>query len=242
MREASVIDHLIIEPMSEDLIIWRCLHGGALSPENIDNPGPELQLDWPALRARNVPLLKKLIDTYGSAAIVMRDRAKVMATLRFYPKTLCSFSDAGIGFCLQQDFPAGPKEDLLARTFPPVDKLTDRTLFAHCMMVVSPEDEPDHYRRKGLATRMAREMIYWAKARSWQGIETVAYEEIPLLYTISGSAGRKFWEKLGFKVVLQDREPGIRGELLEKVEKEAAAAGIPAARAANRYRMRLELE
>jgi GNAT superfamily N-acetyltransferase len=235
-----LLDHLIIEPMSKDLILWRCLHGGALCTGNIDDPEPDSQLDWPLLRARNVPLLKKLIDTYGSTAIVARDRDKVVAMLRFYPKTLCSFSDAGIGFCLQQAFPAGPKEDLIARDFPPVEKLRDRTLFAHCMMVVSPEEETDRYRRKGLATRMVRGMIRWARAHGWRGIETVAYEEIPLLYAISGSAGRKFWEKLGFKVILQDREPGIKGELLEKVKKEAAAVKIPADRAANRYRMRLE--
>lgn len=236
-----MLNHLIIEPMSEDLILWRCLHGGALCEGNIDNPRPDAQLDWPALRARNVPLLKKLINTYGSAAIAARDRDKVVAMLRFYPKTLCSFSDAGIGFCLQQAFPAGPKEELIARDFPPVEKLRDRTLFAHCMMVVSPKEEPDRYRRQGLAVRMVREMIRWARAYGWHCIETAAYEEIPLLYAISGSAGRKFWEKMGFRLVLQDREPGIKGELLEKVKNEAVAAGIPAERAANRYRMRLEL-
>jgi hypothetical protein len=227
--------------MSEELILWRCLHGGALTAENIDNPGQDLQLDWPSLRARNVPLLKKLIDTYGSAAIIARDRDKVVATLRFYPKALCSFSDASIGFCLQQAFPAGPEQDLLMRDFPPVEKLTDRTLFAHCMMVISPKEEPERYRRKGLAVHMAHEMISWAKAHGWDSIETVAYEEIPLLYAISGAAGRKFWEELGFKMVLQDREPGIKGALLEKVKKEAVAGGIPAEQAANRYRMRLEL-
>jgi hypothetical protein len=33
----------------------------------------------------------------------------------------------------------------------------------------------------------------------------------------------------------------MTGELLEAIRKDAAAAGIPAERAANRYRMRLEL-
>lgn len=72
-------------------------------------------------------------------------------------------------------------------------------------------------------------------------IEPIAYEEIPYLYQISGSAGKKFWEKMGFKVVIQDTEPGLKGELLEKVRKEAADLGIPEDQAANRYQMRLEL-
>jgi hypothetical protein len=82
----------------------------------------------------------------------------------------------------------------------------------------------------------------WADERGWRAIEAVAYEEIPFLYAISGSAGKRFWEDLGFKVVLQDTEPGIKGELFEKVRKEAADAGISEAQAANRYYMRLDLE
>jgi hypothetical protein len=108
-------------------------------------------------------------------------------------------------------------------------------------MVASPKDDPDRYKRKGLATRLARELICWAKEHGWHTIEANAYEEIPLLYAIAGVAGRRFWEKLGFTAVGQDVEPGISGEFLKALLKDAVAAGIPAERAANRYWMRLDL-
>lgn len=235
-----MVDRLIIEPMPEGLLLWRCLHGGPLSARNIDDPQPNPQVDWPRTRARNVPLLKKLIEVYGTCAMVARDGEEIVATLRFYPKALCSFSNGGAGFCLQQEPPAGPADELAARDFPP-PLLPDGCLFVHCLMIASAEDEPHRYRRQGLATRMVRELIRWAKGRGWQAIEANAYEDIPMLYAISGVAGRRFWKRLGFRVIRQDTEPGLSGELLETVRKDAVAAGIPAAHAANRYRMRYDL-
>ena len=108
-------------------------------------------------------------------------------------------------------------------------------------MIVAPKDEPDRYRRKGLATRMVDELIRWSIKNEWDAIEANAYEEIPILYAISGVAGRRFWEKLGFCVIRQDTEPGISGEILESVRKDAIAVGIPIRDATNRYRMRLEI-
>jgi hypothetical protein len=236
-----MLDHLIIEPMQEGFVLWRCLHGGPLGAQNIDYPAPHPEIDWPTTRARNVPLLEKLTRTYGACAIVAREGVEVVATLRFYPRALCSFSDSGAAFCLQQRFPAGPPDDLIAQDLPLLQELPDKTLFVHCLMVTSPKDDPDRYKRKGLATRMARELIRWAKEHGWYTIEANAYEEIPLLYAIAGVAGRRFWEKLGFTAVGQDVEPAISGEFLKALLKDAVAAGIPAEGAADRYRMRLNL-
>jgi hypothetical protein len=233
-------DELVIKPMSEDFLLWRCLHGGPLNRHNIDSPPPHIEVDWPSARARNIPLLRKLTQTYGACAILARDGEDVVATLRFYPKALCSFG-VGAGFCLQQSYPAGPKDDLAAGLFPPLETLADKTLFVHCLMVVSPPGEPNRYRRKGLATRLALELIRWAGERGWSAIEANSYEEIPMLYAISGTAGRRFWEPLGFSLVHQDTEPAISGDLLEKLRAEAVAAGLQAENAANRYGMRIEL-
>jgi hypothetical protein len=130
---------------------------------------------------------------------------------------------------------------LAAQELPPVEKLGDKTLFVHCLMTVAPKDEPDRYRRKGLATRMVSELIEWSIKNKWDAIEANAYAEIPILYAISGVAGRRFWEKLNFRVIRQDTEPGISGEILEAVRKNAIAVGIPIGDATNRYRMRLEI-
>jgi hypothetical protein len=234
-------DRLILEPMREDFILWRCLHGGPLSREDIDTPAPHPRIDWPSTRDRNLPLLRRLVRTYGSCAILARDGDRVVGTLRFYPKELCEFGEGGAAFCLQQAYPAGPRVDLAERSWPAPGDTRERTLFVHCLMIVAPPEKPGLYRRRGLGTRMARELVRWARAEGWDAIEATAYEEIPMLYAIAGVAGRRFWGKLGFRVVRADTEPAMSGELLEAVQKDAGAAGIPADRAANRYTMRLDL-
>jgi hypothetical protein len=234
-------DRLTVEPMGSDFILWRCLHGGPLSPETIETPAPHPGIDWPSIRARNIPLLRKLVEAYGSCAIVARDGENVMASLRFYPKALCEFGPGGAAFCLQQPYPAGPKDGRAAGPFPSLDALPDRTLFVHCLLVVAPPEEPGLFRRKGLATRMALELVRWAREKGWEAIEAHAYEEIPMLYAISGVAGRRFWEKAGFRVARKDTEPAMTGEILEAVRRDAAAAGIPPERAADRYLMRREI-
>jgi hypothetical protein len=227
--------------MREDFILWRCLHGGPINRQNIDVPPANLEVDWPSARARNIPLLMKLTRTYGACAILARDGDDVVATLRFYPKALCSFGGSGLGFCMQQRSPAGPGDDLAARGFPALEGLADATLFVHCLMIASPPGDPNRYRRKGLATRLALELAGWAKRQGWSAIEANAYEEIPMLYAISGVAGRRFWERLGFSMAYQDTEPAISGGLLETLRRDAVAAGLRAENVANRYRMRLGL-
>src|SRR5512143_1125122 len=240
-RMKGRVDSLLVEPMRDDFILWRCLHGGPLTPETIDDPAPHPQIDWPATRARNIPLLRRLIRTYGSCAILARDGDQVLATVRFYPKELCEFGEGGAAFCLQQAHPAGPRDDLAGRTWPDAAEMRERVLFVHCLMVTAPSGDPDRYRRRGVGTRLARELVRWARAGGWEAIEATAYEEIPVLYAISGVAGKRFWEKLGFRVIHADTEPAMSGELLEAVQRDAVAAGIPAERAANRYAMRLDL-
>ena len=233
-------DNLFVEPMGEDFLAWRCLHGGPVSRRTIESPPPNPEVNWAFVRARNIPLLEKLTRIYGSCAILARDGDDVVGTLRFYPKSLLSFGE-GAGFCLQQRHPAGPKEDLAAGVFPPLEALADQTLFVHCLMIAALSGDPDRYRRKGLATRLGFELIRWARDRGWSAIEASAYEELPMLYAISGAAGRRFWERLGFRLVYQDTEPAISGEFLEKLRQDAVSAGLPPESVTNRYRMRLKL-
>jgi GNAT superfamily N-acetyltransferase len=236
-----MLESLIVEPMREDFILWRCLNGGPLNRQNIDAPSLKPEVDWPKARARNIPLLEKLTRTYGACAILARDGDDVVGSLRFYPKALFSFGASGTSFCMQQRWPAGPPDDIAACEFPSLEALGDKTIFVHCLMIALPLGEPDRYRRKGLATRLAYGLVCWAKEKGWSSIEANAYEELPMLYAISGAAGRRFWERLGFRMIHQDTEPAIGGELLEKLRQDATAAGLHPENVANRYRMRLEM-
>jgi hypothetical protein len=82
--DINMIEDVVIEPMTEEFIVWRCLHEGPLTCETIDQ--------WLAYRERNIPLLRKLIQTYGTCAIVARDGEMVVGQLRFYPKVLCAMT------------------------------------------------------------------------------------------------------------------------------------------------------
>ena len=228
-----------IKPMTEDFILWRCLHGGPLSKENIEKLPDEHADNLKKCLAINVPLLKKLIKTYGTCAILAKDGDLVVGTLRFYPRTL--FSDQGYGFCLQQGPPYGPSENSAARELPPLGEIEDKTLKVHCMMTGAPKQKENPYKRKGIGTRMARELIRWAKEKGWESIEATAYEEVEIMYANFGAAGRSFWEKLGFSLVKTEIEHELRGELLKTMQEQVVAKGLAAEDARNKYTMRLDI-
>jgi hypothetical protein len=221
----TVTSEPVVEPMTEDFLLWRCLHSGPLNRRTIDSPPPNPEVDWPSIRVRNIPLLTKLTRTYGACAILARDGDDVVGSLRFYPKALCSFGPGGAGFCLQQSHPAGPKEDLAAGEFPSLLGLADKTLCVHCLMIASPADDPKRYRRKGLATRLALELVRWAGDQGWSAIEAYAYEEIRCSRHL-GYGGRR-WQRLGFSLVHQDTEPAISGDTWSRCAGRVAAGLRP---------------
>ena len=63
-----------IKPMDESCILWHCLHDGPVAIKDI---GKALLAsndpNWKVLRKTNVPLLKKIIKTYGTCAMIAKD-------------------------------------------------------------------------------------------------------------------------------------------------------------------------
>ena len=240
MGTRIVPEGVSIEPMSESFILWRCLHGGPLSRETIDELPFDKRADWETHRAINVPLLRKIIKTYGTCAMLAKARNQGVGFLRFYPKTVCSMEEAG-GLCLQQRFPAGPSERLIERRFPPLEEIQEKTLMVHCLMTGSPFQDNNSYQRKGIGTQMVRRLIQWARENGWEGIEAMTNEDLEILYANTGQAGRRFWEKVGFRVVKTETEPGFRGEFLKKMLEQAKAQGLDPEDVQNKYTMRIEL-
>jgi GNAT superfamily N-acetyltransferase len=145
--------------------------------------------------------------------------------------------------CLQQDQPAGPSDEFADSDFPEPAAIEDKTLAVHCMMTGSAQQAENPYQRKGIGTRMAESLIQWARENGWEHIEADAFEEIPWIYEITGSAGYKFWEKLGFYIAERHPHPHLQGEdeFVEKLEEQAKEAGISPERAKDRIIMRLDL-
>jgi len=217
-------DGLVIEPMGEDFILWRCLHGGPLTKQSIEEwPTPDT-MGWESRRAMNVPVLRQITKAYGACAILARDGDKVVGSLRFYPKALCS---VGGGLCLQ-GAPSGPSDLLAAKGLPSQEQMADKALRVHCMATGSPFQADNPYQRKGIGSQMVRELIRWAARHGWDAIEAGAFEDLPILYEHAGGAGKRFWEKLGFRVVASERKPRreILGHLPAVMREQAVAQGL----------------
>jgi ribosomal protein S18 acetylase RimI-like enzyme len=232
--------NIVVEPMTESFILWRCLHGGPLSKNTINVFPKNKGAEWEVHRVTNIPLLKKIIKTYGTCAILARDGDQIVGFLRFYPEILFSMKEAGT-LCLQQAFPAGPSNRLVDQRFPPLEDIQDKTLKVHCLMTRSPFQEKNPYQRKGIGTRMARELMRWAKEKGWKRIETTANEDLELLYAHTGQAGRRFWEKLGFQVVKTETEPKFHGEFQTKLHEQAVAHNLNPEDVHNQYTMHIDL-
>lgn len=240
-----MLEDVVVEPMTEEFILWRCLQGGPLSHDTIDRWPPEGEMPWERYRKRNRPLLVELTRTYGACAIIARDGDRVVGHLRFYPKAIGDRVGAG-GLCLQQDHPAGPVDDFADSNFPRPAQIEDKTLVVHCLMTGSPLQKENPYQRKGLGSRMVRALIEWAKAHGWEHIEVDSFEDLPIIYEVTGSAGHTFWEKLGFRLVDRHPHPALQDqnecmEFVKTLEKQAEAIGMSSAKARDRLVMRFDL-
>jgi hypothetical protein len=240
-----MLSDVMVEMMSDELILWRCLHGGPLTEGTIDQPEPHPRVPWERLRARNLPVLRRLIRTYGSCAVIARDNERIVGQLRFYPRAVLRMVGKEPHFCMQQTSPNGPPDDFAESSLPSLDEIADKTLFVHCMMTGSPQQDDNPYQRTGLGSRMVRTLIDWARGQGWEAVEANAYADLPSIYAITGQAGKTFWEKLGFSAVLSEIEPAfvedgndgfVRGLLAE-----AADLGMDPDTARTRYTMRLDL-
>jgi GNAT superfamily N-acetyltransferase len=221
-----MLDDIVIEPMSEEFVLWRCLHGGPLTRQSIDHWRPGEEEHLASQRERNLALVRKITEAYGACAIVARDGEKIAGTLRFYPKALWSKAEPG-AFCLQ-GFPLTAHGFLIGMPLPSFDELEDKTLRVHCLMAGSPFQKENPYQRKGVGTRMVQGLIRWARRNGWEGIEATAVEDLAILYEHTGQAGKRFWEKCGFRTVSISKGPrsGLPGPVLEIAREQARAQGL----------------
>ncbi|MBN1560422.1 GNAT family N-acetyltransferase [candidate division KSB1 bacterium] len=236
------MENTIFSAMTNQFILWRCLHAGPLSSRSINSWPKDSQIPWENYRERNLPLLRKLTDMYGACAILAHIGDEVIGQLRFYPRAVCDLLEAG-GLCLLQDFPAGPTADLVDHDFPSLDKMSDKTLIIHCCMIAPSQKAENPYLRKGIGSAMVKFLIQWAADNGWDRLEVDAFEDLPIIYEITGSAGHTFWEKLGFSIVSRHAHPHLQGrdEFVLKLEQQARDLGIATDAAKERIIMRLDV-
>jgi len=235
-------DPIVVEPMTEEFLLWRCLHYGPLSCTTIDQWPPEAAIPWQRYRERNTALLRELTRAYGACAIVARSGDEVVGHLRFYPKAVWDMDGAG-HLCLLQEPPAGPVDRFGDCEFPALEEIADKTLAVHCMMTGSSQLRENPHQRQGVGTRLVESLIDWATKSRWHRVVADAFEDLPIVYAITGDAGITFWEKLGFRMIDRHPHPHLQGhsEFAATLEAKARSARIEHERAKDRIVMGRDL-
>jgi GNAT superfamily N-acetyltransferase len=228
------MESLLLKPTDGSFLLWRCLHDGSVTRKNLDAPPDESRLPF---QETAVALLKKLTELYGSAAILAWEGDEVVGLLRFVPKVVSQMEGGG-GFCLLQPHPAGPKEDFPQGVFPSKETIEDRTLVVTCMQLLSDRQ------RKGIGRAMVERLKSWAREEGWEAIEATAYQDLPLVYEVTGNAGRNWWRGLGFHVRESLEEEAMKeyGEFLHALEIQAREKGMEPHKVTQKFIMRWETQ
>jgi len=228
------MESLILKPMDGSFLLWRCLHDGPVTRENLDVPPDESRLPF---RRTAIPLLKRLTELYGSAAILAWEGDAVVGLLRFVPKVV-SQMECGGGFCLLMPFPAGPREDFPQRTLPSKETIEDRTLVVTCIQLRSDRQ------RQGVGRALVERLKSWAREEGWEAIEATAYQDLPLVFEITGNAGRVWWEGLGFHVLESLEEEAMKeyGDFLHTLEIQAMEKGMSPQEVTQKFLMRWDAQ
>jgi len=172
-------------PMNKDFVLFCCLHCGLLSPSSIEEKCslPKGQSN------RNKKLLARLIDTYGSCAMLAMEGDSVVAHARFYPETIYNQFE----FCCQDPNHAITQE-MVEMKLPPLANLAERILRITCFFVHK------DYQGQGLSHKLIDAILEWAKNNAWKSVRCFAYPDnywlssemcTPMLRTYSKHGFRK---------------------------------------------------
>ncbi len=172
--------------MNKDFILFCCLHCGLLSPSSIEEKCslPKGQSN------RNKKLLARLIDTYGSCAMLAMEGDSVVAHARFYPETIYKQFE----FCCQD-----PNHDItlemVEMKLPPLANLAERILRIACFFVHK------DYQGQGLSHKLIDAILEWAKNNAWKSVRCFAYPDNYWLSSEMCTPMLRTYSKHGFKKI-----------------------------------------
>ena len=192
--------------MSKDFILFRCLHDGPLSPSNIETKSMNIgslskkQLD------RNKKLLTRLIDAYGSCAMLAMEGDSVIAHARFYPQIIYN----RFKFCCHD-----PKhiitQEMVEMNLPPLTNPTERILRITCFFVHK------DYRGQGLSHKLINAILEWAKNNGWKSVRCFAYQDSYWLASEMCTPMLRTYSKHRFKKIGTVKIPEAR-DLLQQMK------------------------
>jgi len=176
-------------PMNKDFILFCCLHCGLLSPSTIEEKCslPKGQSN------RNKKFLARLIDTYGSCAMLAMEGDSVVAHARFYPQIIYNQFKKG-WFCCH-DPNNEITQEIAEMEFPPLADQAERILRIACFLV------PKDYRGQGLSHKLIDAILDWAKRNAWGSVRCIAYPDNYWLSSEMCTPMLRTYSKHGFQKI-----------------------------------------
>ena len=174
-------------PMNKDFILFCCLHCGLLSPSTIEEKcGLTMeQLD------RNKKFLARLIDTYGSCAMLAMKGDSVVAHARFYPQIIYDQFKNG-GLCCHDPNHAITQK-IAEMELPTLTNRAKRILRITCFFVHK------DYRGQGLSHKLIDAILGWAKSNAWKSVRCLAYSDNYWLSSEMCTPMLRTYRKHGFR-------------------------------------------
>ena len=186
-------------PMDKDFILFRCLHNGPLSPSNIETKSMNIASLTKEQIDRNKKLLRRLIDTYGSCAMLAMEGDSVIAHARFYPQIIYN----RFKFCCHD-----PKhiitQEMVEMNLPPLTNPTERILRVTCFFVHK------DYRGQGLSHKLINAILEWAKNNGWKSVRCFAYQNSYWLASEMCTPMLRTYSKHGFKKIETVKIPEVK--------------------------------
>jgi GNAT superfamily N-acetyltransferase len=172
--------------MNKDFILFCCLHCGPLSPSTIDE---KCSLSKEQSN-RNKKLLARLIDTYGSCAMLAMEGGSVVAHARYYPQIIYD----QFKFCCQDPSHAITQE-MVEMELPPLENPADRILRITCFFVHK------DYQGQGLTHKLIDAILKWAKSNAWKSVRCYAYPDHYWLSSEMCTPMLRTYSKHGFRII-----------------------------------------
>ena len=180
--------YMKICPMDKDFILFRCLHNGPLSPSNIETKSMNIARVSVKQLDRNKKFLERLVNAYGSCAMLAWENDYVVAHARFYPQIIYD----RFKFCCHDPNYAITQE-IAEIELPLLNNQPERILRITCFFVHR------DYRGQGLSHKLIDAILNWAKRNNWKSVRCFAYQNNYWLASEMCTPMLSTYSKHGFK-------------------------------------------
>jgi len=177
-------------PMGKDFILFRCLHNGPLSSSNIEAKSMNIGSLTKEQLGQNKKFLERLVNAYGSCAILAMEDDYVIAHARFYPQIIY---DQFKFCCHDPNYPI--TQEIVEMELPLLKNQAERILRITCFFVHK------DYRGQGLSHKLIDAILKWAKNNNWKSVRCFAYLDNYWLSSEMCTPMMSTYSKHGFKKI-----------------------------------------